>query len=811
MSLANEEAVDFGGFGDGYTTADKDQELDENEEELENHLDKMFSAAYEARASTARDWQLYWWYLKGDQLVVRNRDTGEIARISADDSKRLRSQFNISRPTARSLVGKLSRSIPTCVVVPATADFNEQNGARVAEALLQWARRKEDLDVKYVEVNEFLPWAGNGFLELSWNAHGGRRLAYCEVCSADYPEAMLGALCPQCQQQKEAEVSTQQMQHQAALMDMQSEVMDAAEEEGADPDVAADLRPDDIPPPELVQQGPLPVDEDVPELQEIYEGDFEVNVRDARDLFPEPGAKSIRSANWLFCRAVEHVSVARQMFPEIADQITPEENIYSDKTADMRSSFGPNVGTTEYARDHVYIKTYVERPTETYPHGRTIQTVNSKIAKRMDGMEGRQENPYYILGRFPYYHFGFDRVCGDFWFEPPMANAWHRQKEVNELETDIKEGIRLTSKPKITVPVGAKITEEELTAATAQIIKYNPMGGGAPEVLAFPPIPQQVFVRKAELVDDIRLQFGVTSSEGGAGPGDTAGRALAIVEAEADQQVGPILTRNHAEWRELHRGILLMCQAYLHPKKLITVAGPEGLQTYSFEEMVLSPGWDLQIEQEDGLSRNPAVRLQQAMDLANVGLFNDPMSGQLDAKKLARAARVRMPGLGYDTEATESAAASQIPYMIQQGTPHVPQPENDPAAFATELLGWLRGPGRKLEQADPELVSTVRQVWSFYASWAVTGQPPPELLAQMGMPVTPGAGPQPGIPQNTPVTQGPQQGGPGIGGPDQSGQGGSTNNPGHMGSDVMSQARKNVASADERGERLARGNQKHEG
>ena len=811
MSLEDDIAVDYGGLADGYTPGETHPELDEADEELASRLKKMFDAAYEARAVSSRDWELYWLYLKGDQLVIRNKDSGEIVRITAEDSKRLRSQFNISRPTARSLVGKLSRSIPTCVVVPASADFNEQNGARVAEALLQWARRKEDLDTKYVEVNEFLPWAGNGILELTWNNHGGRRLAYCMICSADYPEKLVGEQCPRCQQQRESELSTQQAQHQAAQMDLQSEVIDAAGEVGMPADLATGITPEDIPPPEMMQQGPLPLNQEPPELEEIYEGDFEIFVRDVRDFFPEPGAKDIRSANWVFCRAAEHVATARQNFPEAAEWITAEANIYTDKTADLRSSFGPSVGTTEFANDHVYVYTYQERPTELYPKGRTIYKINDRICRKLDGIAGNAENPYYILGRFPYYHFGFDRVCGEFWFDAPMANAHHRQKEINELETDIREHTRLGTKPKIIVPVGSRITQEEITAATDQIIKYNPMGGGKPDILVFPPLSQQVFQRKQELVADVRLQFGVTAAEGGAGPGDTAGRALAIVEAEADQQVGPTLVRNHAEWRELHRGILLMCQAYLHPKKLITVSGPEGLQTFSFEEMVLSPGWDLQIEQEDGLSRNPAVRLQQTMDLANVGAFNDPMTGQVDTKKLLRAARVRMPGLGYDTAATESAAASQIPYLLQQGIPHVPKPEDDPAAFATELLGWLRGPGRKMSPNDPEFVEMVRQIWQFYASWAVTGQPPPELMAQMGMPITPGAGPQPGIPQNTPVTAGPQSGGPGMGGPDQSAPGGSTNNPGHMGSDLMTQARQSISSADQRGESEARMQQKHEG
>ena len=177
-------------------------------EKLSKKLRDWFVKSYESRQTYERDWELYRLYLKGDQLVVRHKDTGEVVRLTAEDSKRLRSVNNVLRPTARSLVGKLTRSIPTCVVLPATDDLEEQHGSRAASAFLQYLRRKEDLDIKYLDLNNKLPWAGNAFVQVSWDSTAGKDIAYCNVCDYfDYDESSVGSVCPQCDMQRQQEMA----------------------------------------------------------------------------------------------------------------------------------------------------------------------------------------------------------------------------------------------------------------------------------------------------------------------------------------------------------------------------------------------------------------------------------------------------------------------------------------------------------------------------------------------------------------------------------------------------------------------------
>tara|TARA_R110001583_G_scaffold36222_2_gene119361 strand:+ start:183 stop:2501 length:2319 start_codon:yes stop_codon:yes gene_type:complete len=767
------KSVDFAGLIDGYTTADR-YDPTEEDKEIVSKLKEWFTGAHDSKQYYERDWELYRLYLKGDQLVVRHKDTGEIVRLTAEDSKRLRSVNNVLRPTARSLVGKLTRTIPTCTVLPATSDFEEQHGARAASGFLQYLRRKENLDVKYLDVNNKLPWAGNSFMQVSWDYAGGEDISYCEICDYyEYEHDSVDEECPQCAAQKEAEA--------AMMAETQSAIATAQMQDVA---AGASAHPIPLPSPDSMQLGPLPLDAPTPPLIAANEGDIKVRVRDPRDVFIDPGAESLEQAQVVCLREVVSVAQARARFPDFGNIIKSEGDIQSDHTAQARYNSTDTYGNSESLDDHCYIYEFHERKTPQYPKGRCIFMINDTIVREM-------ESPYYMFNRFPIFHFMFDKNDGEFWGEPFLAQSWHRQREINQVETQIREHVELLLRPKFFKAIGSRITADELTATSAQVVTYN-AAAGRNYFESPPPIPQDVFRRNAQLAADIRQQAAVTDQEAGITMSDPNGRAMAIIEAEADQQVGPVIMRNNSEWREMHRCALMLVQSYYHPDRKFTVIGPDGMQTYSFDAIRLSPGFDIQLEQEDGLSRNPAVRLTQAMDLLNAGVFTDMQTGAPDMKAFMRHAKLKLPQSGYDAESTERAVASRVPYLIENGEQHIPSVEDDPFIFAEELLGWLRGPGRR---SSDEVKGMVREIWMFYTAWASQGIPPAEVDGMQGVPNTAGAGP---------------------GGPDQSAPGGTMNRPGRIqepgrGGSIGQEAGQQVGIADRQAERAARVTSEREG
>jgi hypothetical protein len=653
--------------------------------------------------------------------------------------------------------------VPTYTVDPATTDFEEAHGARAADLLLQFARNSQNLDLIYSKLCGYLPWSGNSFAQLSWNKLGGQKITYCDKCHYfTYDLELANQPCPQCAMQQQ-EVAMMMQQHEM-LQGQHQEDLQKAEAMGMDPnEIQAPPEPD-------IGDRPMP-GSPIGIMAEAFEGDVKVTVRDPRDVFLPVGCIDITEASRVVIREQVEVAEARARFPQFAlflkeDSVSPTAKQGTTHT-DVGTSFESMV-------DHCDIYHCIEKPTEAYPRGREIFMINDLIV-------AENENPLYKLGRVPVFHFGFDPVEGEFYCDSFISQAWHRQRELNLLETQMREHISMVLRPKLMTPIGARLSSEDFTADSDQVITYANVQG-KPDWINPPPVPSGIWERKADLLQDIRMEAGITESEQGLSVSDPNGRAMAIINSEADQQVGPIMARNNSEWKALHRAILIVYQCYAHPERSAAIGGPDGTAMVYFHALnLLQPGWDVRMEQEEGASRNPAVRLTDAMSLATAGYFMDPATGMLDKKAFARYAKLSSPDRGSDQESTERAAAAQIPFLLQKGQPWQPRTFDVPTIFADELAGWLRGPGRR---APAQLSQQVEQIWMYYAQWAMTGQM--QQQPQQG---------QPG--------QGASQSASGPAGNDSSAQGGTPNNSGRLGTDLAGEADSAVKSADQQGESLA--------
>jgi hypothetical protein len=734
---SNTKAIDPIGILGGYTQPEK-RPYNSEEQDLVGQLRTMFDAAYTARLPYERQWELYRLYLKGEQLLYRDKDTGELVRLIDYDNKRLFSLNNQLRPAWRSLVGKLTRSIPSFSVLPSTSSQIQIHAARVAETFLRFWRRKEKFNAKYVRSMQNLAWAGISVLQLYWDPNAGRQLNQCQQCGYmdDLPDGE-GKPCPNCSQQ------IMMAQQQAAAL-------------GA---------------PQPPTQPPT--------LQQFNDGDVRCRTHDPRDVWPEPGVPDPDDMRYIFVRRAIPVSEARRMFPEHAAHLSAEAGLYADRTARVSYSIASGTWGADYLTDHLYLYEYYEKPTALYPKGRVVYMANDRILADI-------QSPYHCLKRLPFYWQFWDYNPGEFNTDSWIVNGWHRQKELNEVETQVREHTELTSRTKVLNPVGNQLPSDEVTATTAQVLTYNP-SAGPPSYLTPPMMSPAVYERRNSLVGDVQLQASVTESEMGMSPSDPNGRALAIMEAESDQQIGPMMIINYSEMGELHRGVLLMVQERYAPDRKFAIAGDEKFEVYSLQDMNLEPGWDLDLEIEDGLSKNQAVRIQQGIDLANLGLFTDKNTGAFDSSRFAKMARMKVPGMAMDTASSEYSAAQAMLRKLEDRIQPMPQPgmEDDPAIFREVMLDWLRNTGRDLQFKDPQLVEIVRQYYMLYAQAA---------MAQM-------LGRPPVLPES----------GGSKSGSDQSAPGGSANNPGHVASGVAQQAQGRVQEADRGAEAQARVTQNREG
>lgn len=732
----------------------------DEEKELAAALKVRFMSAYRHRLPHERQWEVNWLYMKGEQ-PIRNFTTGEVFRLPQDDGHRLISNNNVIRPTARSLLGKLTRNIPTCVVVPPSADLSDLHGSMVADSLLYFLRRKEKLDVKYIDIYRNTITFGMGFMKLSWDREAGDRVAMCPECNhRERDEELDGKECPRCGEEL-------MMQHQEQTQLAQQQAQLEMEAGGMTP--IADLARGgpalvEIPPPEI------------PLMSLKKEGDIRVDVLDPREVYIDPSATKMEEAQWWCHRVPLPVSAIRQRFPSKAAYIDKEGGITADAYVTLVRGSSTYRSASRQLEDHAYLYEYHEKATTDFPNGRVIWTCNDIILEEI-------ANPYDGLGRFPLYTFYFEMNAGELYGESFVEQASPIQRELNILLTQMREHRELTNNPQLFAPMNCGIAIEEMDTTAGRIVYYNPMSK-TPEYRQTPGFPNYVYEEVKRMEGQIRTHASVTEQEVGQTQSDASGRYAAIIEAEASQQVAPILRYNHTEWVELHRGMLTLAQQFYTMDRTWTITGKDRPESYAFDQMNLAPGWDVDVQEDDSLSNNHAVRLTQNMELAKVvpQLFMDK-AGAFDTKLFARKAGLKLPGMTPETKSADHAHAANIPYLLKEGKQYTVRQWDDPEIFAEELEAWLKGPGRS---EDEQLVNQVAQYYTYYLQRTQAALMQQQQMLQMQA----GGMPQPG--GETPVAN-------------------MARPPNAQAPSVTEEADQNVQQADKAAESASRQTAKHEG
>jgi hypothetical protein len=764
----NPKSVNPTGILEGYTKAEPFHPTSEMRE-LVAQLREKFRDAEKHRMPFDFVWTFNHLYLQGNQIIGRDIDTNQIVRIRLrpEDRKHLLSIENLLRPTARSCVGKLTRVIATCEVLPASEDTRELEAVAVANGLLEHLTIKEGLKVKYLKAKRTLMWCGTSVYQPAWDRTAGRDRAWCSTCDHMDELELVGQPCPRCT--LEAEVKAQE-----SFMKMNAVAKTLSEQRQAQ----------GFPPAEQPQ---MPQPQAGPPLIKVNEGDIVVHKLDTREFFPEPGVADHKRITWAFVRRAIPVVKARKLFPEAAAFIRAEDGIYSDKTL----QFYGNLQTSAqmritYLKDHVYVYEYHEIPSELREKGCIIYMLNDLVPRIED-------NVYYdLFGRLGFYYDWFERNENDFWGESPIVQAWRPQRERNKLLTQGREHRELTMRPKMLVPGNTNIGVDEITTTPGEILRYNNFAG-QPRYLEIPDLPMYYQNELERMRGGIQLQFSVTDQEMGVATGDPSGRFAAIQEAQSSESIAPLTVEGLDEWKELHRALLLLAQHFYRADRTFTVYGHDRVRSFSWAMCNLRPGWDIILSEADSLSSNRALRQQQAREYLQDGVFTDPRTGMPDMRKYMRVAGLKLPGVGPDQDSNEHSYFAKVPEMIAQGIPFQPQVEDDAAIAVEELTGWLRGPGRT---APAPVTQIIRQIYLWYLQRLISPAPmglsTSNQATQTALGQGPGPMPQQGQgTQNSPGQQAPVQ-------PVQQGN-------------VTQDAAHNVQQADKAAERAARGMAPHEG
>lgn len=736
------------GILDGYTTKE-DYTPSEDEKELVNRFYNLLQRCVEHKLPYVRSWEIMRAMIDGYQMLAQHTLTGDYIRVIGKSvQKRLHSINNKLQPAARSLHGKLVRLRPSFTSIPMSGDQDDIQAAMVDDAFIAYHDQRHNMMQIWSEACMYKVYNGNGIIQLKWDENGGRVMAYCEQCSyKHYDETMIGAECPDCS--AKAFTATQ----------MHAEADQMAMTMGEAPAPAPDIQ--------------------VPLLVRAMEGEEKPFVVPMESVYIDPSCVDIRDAQYVIVKHLMSVTAARKRWPEKADYIAEDQSLIVDDLVSRTYNLDTGVWTNPQLEDTCVVYEFHEVPTALHPKGRVVYVSNQIV------LDEKEELFYDDFGRLPFFHLIWWKYPRKLFGQGPAEQAVSRQRELNEYETNMREYIELVAKPRVFAWRGS-ISPDEMTSKTGQVVSVSQGGGGFPQVIVPPNMPQSVFERKESLIGDIREALSITDAEAGLSS-DSTGRAMAILQAEGDQQVVGMTTYNSEEMKEYYRCVLTMVKKLRDPEWKFSIMGDFGLEVYSFEGR--NGQSMIYLEQDDGLSSNKAVRLQEVMNLISVGVLTDQTTGMVDQKAVSRLLKIKLPQQGFDAKASEYIAAQAVIKKVEDGQiPVQLEVVDDPAIFAETFMHWLRTKGR-LPSVDMNVKAEIERLYMVCTF----------TIRQAAMQQAQAAQPQPGqVGASNAQTQ--------------SSQGGSPNKDQNAlaGGGIAGNANETVKQADKAGEAQARGGAKHE-
>lgn len=727
---------------------------DAEEEELVSSIINRIESAANDRVSHDMEWEANRLMLIGEQTIVRKLDSTDVMRaVDVSDGMRRTTVDNELMVTDRAFVSKMTRIIPGVTVSPATADREDLLAAQVRESYLEYYTERNDLRRLYKRAVEYFSTCGTAIIHNKWDHLGGRELSVCEACGYFSEHMQEDEPCPVCTAQNA-----------------------------------------------MGQQFGQPHEE--ARLTRVREGEPRTILIDPRMFYPEPGAADVwnpdgTKMHWCGIKRAMHVADIRQFWPETGMNITSDEGLYDDIWLAYHGSLSRG-GNPEiqphWIEDHAMVYEFHTLPTGEHPEGLIAFVCNGRLLDM-------GPNPYAkLFGRLPFYPLRFYRHPNEFWGMPIINQQADLQKDLNRLLTQRRDHRAMTLLPRVVVEQGSGVSKDDLTVRPGEVLMVH-KNAAPPRYMEMPNWPQSAIAEEDYYRNSIRMKAGVLQNDVGISTGDTSGRFAAMQAAQSAELIGPLIIENVSEWLAIHRDVLILAQAYENPDKRWLVTGQDSYTMHAWS-MVGSDrnAWNVRLDEVDITAQNPVLRRQLAMELLGVGYFNDnPENPQMpNMRAFARFARLKFPGSGIDLKSNEYTYAAQIPERIARGEQFQPTPEDDAAVFAEELLGWLRGAGRR---APEQLRQQIRQLWLFYSQlmrpnvYSAQAMPNPQQLGmgqgqQQQQPQPQGGG---GLPRK------PQGGGPGA--PPVQGQ-----MPG-----AQPGANDLIREADAGAEFAARGNKPHEG
>jgi len=372
----------------------------------------------------------------------------------------------------------------------------------------------------------------------------------------------------------------------------------------------------------VVKKEPAPDQEGADVYEIVSEGDIRVDVCSFFEVFPDPLAKSWDEVRYVIQAKIRPIDYFANQYPERGHLVKEEDCwlnslTYEQRINSINTTTGAGSVSSQMKNSAIEISFY-EKASKKHPHGRHLIVANGVKLK----------DDVLPVDELPFVKFDDIVVGGKFNSEAIITHLRPLQDQINRGKTMRAAWLNRTLTGKYTVPRGANLAREALNDQSGEVLEYDqlPNGGGKPEPLDTPSIPQYAYQEEDTLKLDMDDTAGINQASRGQMPSSSIPAiGMQLLVEQDDTRIGVETEGHEYSYADLGRILLKFVDEFYVTERLLKIVGKN--QEYlvqKFKGEDLRGNFDVKVVRGSTLPGSKVLKRQEIMNLHQQGYFGNP-------------------------------------------------------------------------------------------------------------------------------------------------------------------------------------------
>lgn len=570
------------------------------------------NAEFERRRTEQRPWELQWRlnmaFLDGNQYLDMVPGLHTLQEIPKLYWWQEREVFNHIAPIVETRVARFTRMQPTLKVRAATGEASDQAGARVSTRLLDYVQNERMPKNIKSALFQWIEATGTAFIKNTWDPSLGQQIGMIQV---------------------QHETDQKPDDREPNLPPPGDDDLAFAGKEAVDEIDAQN-------PQENTSDVQLGTDDEATyasTLQALKEGDVNPIVVPPYEIYPDsPWNATINECRSIIHARAMHIDTIYELWGVMVNPEPIEAFGLGATTLGVGGlgyGFGQVAGDVGKLTGYALVKELWERPSLRYPEGRLIVVATDKVLHLgslpyQNGADGQRDLPFTKI----------ESICrpGCFWGRSIIERLIPIQRRYNALRNRKAEYLNRCAIGQLAVEDGSVDMDdlEENGAAPGHIHIYK-KGFNPPRYVQNEQLPHTFNNEENSLLNEFTTISGVSeiARHSEAPPGVKSGVAMSIAVEQDDTRLSHTVGNYESGLVEAGKQWLRLYRQFATQQRLLRSVGRDLEVELMYWDATMIRSDDVIVETSALLAESPAQRRQMIYELLNMGLFNDPETGNL--------------------------------------------------------------------------------------------------------------------------------------------------------------------------------------